>query len=404
MLVVMLLILSCVMIALLFYYTYVNISIITATDVQAAQFVDTLPIDEPAGGPVIINDTKLKVETVVTGLNLPTSMSFLGRNDILVLEKNNGAVKRIVNGSVMPYTLLEVNVATQGERGLLGVAITKNQNAMDAISTEAGHRSDVTYVFLYYTENVTTYNGMKNVGVLQSHEGTEQVFRNRLYRYEMDYQANHLTNPKLLLDLPADPPPLNSSILSSSPGDHNGGKVDIGPDNNVYVTIGDVGGHRGLTQNEKNASTPVDGTSGILRVSQGGKPVINGPLGETFPLNLYYAYGIRNSFGIDFDPLTGHLWDTENGPAYADEINLVEPGFNSGWDQVQGKWKPILDTGMPGNETTNPTDELVYFSESGKNGDKGFYSSPEFTWFQRPFGPTALKFFNSDKLGEKVLK
>ena len=50
----------------------------------------------------------------------------------------------------------------------------------------------------------------------------------------------------------------------------------------------------------------------------------------------YYAYGIRNSFGMDFDPVTGNLWDTENGPSYGDEINLVEPGFNSGWQVVQG--------------------------------------------------------------------
>ena len=55
-----------------------------------------------------------------------------------------------------------------------------------------------------------------------------------------------------------------------------------------------------------------------------------GILGNTYPLNLYYAYGIRNSFGMDFDPVTGKLWDTENGPDYGDEINLVEPGFNSG--------------------------------------------------------------------------
>ena len=53
-------------------------------------------------------------------------------------------------------------------------------------------------------------------------------------------------------------------------------------------------------------------------------------------LNKYYAYGIRNSFGIDFDPVTGNLWDTENGPGFGDEINLVEPGFNSGWSRVQG--------------------------------------------------------------------
>jgi glucose/arabinose dehydrogenase len=54
------------------------------------------------------------------------------------------------------------------------------------------------------------------------------------------------------------------------------------------------------------------------------------------PLNMYYAYGIRNSFGLDFDPLTGNLWDTENGPEYGDEINLVELSFNSGWLKLVG--------------------------------------------------------------------
>ena len=66
------------------------------------------------------------------------------------------------------------------------------------------------------------------------------------------------------------------------------------------------------------------------------KSVGNGLLGETHPLNMYYAYGIRNGFGMDFDPVTGNLWDTENGPRYGDEINLVEPEFDSGWMQING--------------------------------------------------------------------
>ena len=41
--------------------------------------------------------------------------------------------------------------------------------------------------------------------------------------------------------------------------------------------------------------------------------VMSGIIGDSYPLNLYYAYGIRNSFGIDFDPVTGKLWETENG-------------------------------------------------------------------------------------------
>ena len=108
----------------------------------------------------------------------------------------------------------------------------------------------------------------------------------------------------------------------------------------------------------------------------------------------YYAYGIRNSFGMDFDPVTGKLWDTENGPAFGDEVNLVEPGFNSGWNQVQGIWKPDLNTGLAENVVANPAAKLVGFEGTGK------YSAPQFTWFHT-IAPTALKFLNSTKLGKQ---
>jgi hypothetical protein len=134
-----------------------------------------------------------------------------------------------------------------------------------------------------------------------------------------------------------------------------------------------------------------DGRSGIIRVSSDGSPVANGILGESSPLNLYYAYGIRNSFGLDFDPINGNLWDTENGPHYGDEINLVDPGFNSGWATVEGFWTPNLDE--MGNLFVDP-DMLVNFD------GKGNYSRPEFVWVP-PVAPTALKFLNSDKLGSK---
>lgn len=80
-----------------------------------------------------------------------------------------------------------------------------------------------------------------------------------------------------------------------------------------------------------------------MRIKQDGKlsEVI---FGKKDNISKYYAYGIRSSFGISFDPLTGILWDTENGPDYADEINLVKPGFNSGWGKVQGIWKPTNES------------------------------------------------------------
>ena len=97
----------------------------------------------------------------------------------------------------------------------------------------------------------------------------------------------------------------------------------------------------------------------------------------------YLAYGIRNSFGLTFDPLTGNLWDTENGEDRYDEINLVKPGFNSGWYKIMG----------PLSRTNLTEHELVQFDDSK-------YSDPEFSWYL-PIGVTDIEFFNSDKLGDK---
>ena len=111
-------------------------------------------------------------------------------------------------------------------------------------------------------------------------------------------------------------------------------------------------------------------------------------------MNLYYAYGLRNSFGIDFDPLTGNLWDTENGPEYGDEINLVKPGFNSGWNKVQGVWENDRGLKGPIMSDTQERNTLVDFDGQGK------YSDPEFTW-ARTVGPTALKFLDSKIYGKE---
>jgi hypothetical protein len=174
----------------------------------------------------------------------------------------------------------------------------------------------------------------------------------------------------LLLDLPALPGPR-----------YNGGPVVIGPDNNVYVIIGDVVGHTTMVQNFENGSE-ADGTSGILRIGKNGEvpePIIGtGAFGK-----YYFAYGMRSSYGMDFDPMTGVLWDTENGAPFVDEINLVDTGFNSGWKIVQGMVPP--DYSLTG---------LVMFNS------ESHYSNPEFTWTE-PVDPTALEFLASSAFGEE---
>jgi glucose/arabinose dehydrogenase len=302
----------------------------------------------------IIKDSNLKAEVVFEGLTSPTSIAFVGPNDILVLEKDKGTVQRIVNGKILAEALLDVNVANDANRGMLGIAVSKGEEEINS-----------TNIFLYFTEAPLD----------------KFPIGNRVYKYEL--VNNKLVNPQVLLNLPALPGP-----------SHNGGAIIIGPDNNVYAISGDVGGHRNQAQNQESGGEP-DGTSGILMITKDGIPVANNPLGNRVPLNLYYSYGLRNSFGIDFDSLTGKLWDTENGEDFGDEINLVEPGFNSGWSKVEGIW--TLDEeeeSMTEAAPLNPENGLVDF------GGKGKYSSPEFTW-RESLGPSAIKFLNSDRLGKQ---
>ena len=323
----------------------------------SASYEPVLSYSTDDGMPSIIGDPALQVEEVVRGLDLPTTMAFLGPDDILVLEKDKGTVQRIVNGKMLPEPLLDVNVATSIERCMCGIAVSQSNTGS-------------TYVFLYYTEAELT----DSEDVIEA----KDPLGNRLYRYEL--VNNKLINPVLLLDIPAIPGPR-----------HNGGAIMIGPDNNLYVPIGDVDGSgkaeafETKSQNYVDGAEP-DGRSGLLRITQDGQPVGIGILGNTHPLNLYYAYGIRNSFGFDFDPVTGNIWDTENGPGYGDEINLVEPGFNSGWQEIQGMVASNTDYGF------NLEENIVDFEGKGK------YSDPELVWMDTE-GPTAVKFLNSDKLG-----
>jgi glucose/arabinose dehydrogenase len=174
-------------------------------------------------------------------------------------------------------------------------------------------------------------------------------------------------------------------------------------DGNLLVTVGDLQstkfnqnktGYDTKAQNILNGTFP-DGRAGILRITQDGKSVGSGILGDDSPLNLYYAYGIKNSFGIGIDPLTDNLWDTENGPQFGDEINLVKPGFNSGWEKVQGIWK-LNQTREKESIFDDSEKEVEFVDFTGK----GKYSAPEFVW-DKPVAPTAIVFLNSEQIGEQ---
>src|SRR5919106_4954940 len=183
-------------VSLLFVSLLIPLSQFASAQQKIPGVVASIGTGEPT-----IKDPNLKVETVATGLALPTTMAFIGPNDILVLEKGKGTVQRIVNGQMLAEPLLQVNVSSEVERGMLGIAVSND------------NQTGITNVFLYFTES----DGAKPMA-------------SRLYRYEL--RNDTLVNPKLLLDLPAVPGPR-----------HNAVNIMIGPDNNLYVSVGDLDGH-----------------------------------------------------------------------------------------------------------------------------------------------------------------
>jgi glucose/arabinose dehydrogenase len=342
-----------------------------------------------------LDDSDLEVELVTEGLESPTSMAFIGNHgDMLILEKS-GEVILLTGENKSKLSLLNLTVNDQNERGLLGVAVLNNMsdsnttavatssddqtittreddddnNNNNSISTsntitKASPLSTPTFVFFYLTE--------------ASKEDRSQVLGNRIYRFEWNDTDKSLSNGTLILDLP---------VLPGQ--NHNGGKLLADSENgHIYAVIGDLN-RKGMLQNFKNGSLP-DDTSAMLRINPDGSPAQGNPFLDVgrvdasySNLSKYYAYGIRNSFGLAIDPVTGILWDTENGPEAFDEINIVRPGFNSGWAIVMG---PI--------ESSNITSEsdLVNFLDSSS------YADPVFSW-GTAVGVTDIEFYDSDKLG-----
>jgi glucose/arabinose dehydrogenase len=292
-----------------------------------------------------LNDPALRVDPIAGGLAEPTGMVFIGSNDLLVIQKADGRVRRVIGGVVQGGQVLDLAVDSFSERGLLGIALHPGFPG-------------VPFVYLYYTASGTSGDTTM---------GSPTPVANRVSRYTWNGSA--LVSPALIVNLPVTPGP-----------NHDGGILRFGPDGKLYIVIGELN-RSGQLQNISGGAPP-DDTGVILRLNDDGTVPPDNPfaaLGGN--LAKYYAYGIRNSFGMAFDPLTNKLWMTENGPNLYDEINLVEPGFNSGWNQLMGP--DVRDPQGIGN--------LVQFPGS-------HYADPKFSWFDT-VAPTAIAFQSSGALG-----
>ena len=265
----------------------------------------------PAYSQTSIKDNDFAFQKYVSGICCsPTTMDFVDKNDILVLEKSSGNVTLIRDGVQQQKPILHENVTSIGEQGMLGI-------------THVG-----TKVYLYFTQS--SFNGGPPLG-------------KRIYSY--DWNGSALIHKTLIKNFP--------EIQTY----HNGGAMTTDLNDSVYIVLGDAGQY------------------GKLQNHQVGKPNDTGVVYRVVPPGPYYAMGIRNSFGLTVDPITGKLWDTENGPDFGDEVNIVPPNFNSGWDVIMG----------PAN-TTQLAQLPVY---PGYN-----YHDPQFTWM-KTVAPTGIAFVNS---------
>jgi glucose/arabinose dehydrogenase len=378
----------------------------------------------------------LAVRTVVSGLTTPTTMAFLGENDFFILEKDTGRVKRVVNGAVSA-TVLDLAVNNSSERGLLGIALHPN------FPSNPG-------VYLYWTctappppaDNpfVPTLSECADPPATGADTGNilaVPLRGNRVDRFVWNGSA--LTYDHNLIKLhafqndAAPTPPGQGDAAQPPAGNHNAGVIRFGPDGKLYIIIGD-NGRRGWLQNLANGPTApgvADDQFGgpapdnnhltgvILRLNDNGTTPGDNPffaagaaMGGEVGANVQkiYSYGIRNSFGMAFDPISGDLWNQENGDDTFDEINRVEPGTNGGWVQICGPVERIaqfkaLEMSLlagtlqqlrwpPSRIADTPAEALSrLFMLPGAR-----YHDPEFSW-KFAVAPAAIGFVNGRGLG-----
>ncbi len=222
------------------------------------------------------------VKALYTGLNFPLSMKFAPDGRIFFNEKDTGNIRIILqNGTILPTPFATVTpLYSQQESGLLGIALDP--------SFASNH-----FVYVYYTS-----------------QDNQFYTHGHIRRYTAN--GNIGTSPRDIFNVTSD--------AANTPPYHNGGYIKFGQDGKLYAQAGEY-------HNDMQAQNLSTNAGKILRMNNDGSVPADNP----FPNSLVYAYGIRNAFGMDWDKSNSRFIETEAGPSYNDEINIIVAGGNYGW-------------------------------------------------------------------------
>ena len=270
---------------------------------------------------LLFNQTRLFSQTfpanfsqvaVATGLSDPTIMAFTPDGRIWVAQQN-GALRIIKNGNLLPNPFVELLVDPSGERGLIGIAIDPNFQSNQ-------------YIYLYYT--------VPAIGGTAAH--------NRVSRFTAVGDVALLGSETVLLDLD----PLSGAT------NHNGGAMAFGPDGKLYIGVGE-------NATAANAQTLSNHLGKVLRINADGSIPADNPFANgTGPQRRIWAYGLRNPYTITFQPGTGRLFVNDVGQNTYEEINdATVGGRNFGWPIAEG---PSSNTAL-----TNPVFSYPHGSGDG---------------------------------------
>lgn len=282
-------------------------------------------------------------EVVLEGLNHPWSIAFISPQNALISEKDGN--------------LLRVNLETREKKSIKGFP----EDLTDSIrAIHFGDNSGIFEVLLDPNFSSEPWVYFSYAAKKEGQGTTTKVVRAKL---ENDSLHSHET----LLE--ADP--------YTKEYFHYGGGMTFGPDNKLYVTIGER-----LFWERDEPELPIaqdirDKRGKIYRIhADGSIPKDNPNLGAGAVPGVF-ALGIRAAQGITVQPQTGKIWFSEHGTIQGDELNILKPGANYGWPNItSGK--------LRSSDYTPPTLEGVLFT-------------PPVWFWPHTVAPTGLTFYTGDE-------